>query len=69
LYLRAERALEGYGGRGDHDHRNGVRTEGKAMIPIVNSLWEQARLSATDATASELADMPDVIDIDWLNAA
>jgi hypothetical protein len=39
------------------------------MIPIVNSLWEQARLSAANATASELADMPGVIDIDWLNAA
>jgi hypothetical protein len=39
------------------------------MIPIVNSLWEHARLSAANATASELAGMADVIDIDWPNAA
>jgi hypothetical protein len=39
------------------------------MIPIVNSLWEHARLSDADTTASELADMTDVLDIDWANAA
>ena len=45
---------------GDVDHRRRGRTEGNAMIPVVNSLWEHARWVQANEITTEPADEADL---------